>query len=90
MLVWFVGSPTLALAALAIAMAAACFPLVLSAAQGNEAALPLAPFALGGLTGLFSVEHWGRWDGWVMPMLGAVSFGGAFLLAAAAKKPHIS
>jgi hypothetical protein len=90
MFVWLLGSPDLALAALATAMAAACIPLVVSAAKGNEAALPLAPFALGGLTGLFSVTRWDTWQSWVIPVIGLTSFGGAFLLAAFVKKLPLS
>ncbi|CAN5149962.1 hypothetical protein BH11PAT4_BH11PAT4_6330 [soil metagenome] len=88
MLIWLVGSPTLALAALAVAMAAACVPLVVSAAQGREVALPLAPFALGGLTGIFSVASWSQWQNWVIPVIGLISFGGVFLFAAVVKKQH--
>jgi hypothetical protein len=89
MLAWLVGSPNLALAALTLAMATACFPLVLSAAKGSEPALPLAPFALGAFTGLFSVTGWSSWQSWAIPMVGFSSFGGACLLAALAKKPNI-
>lgn len=86
-LVWLAsGSSSLALGALAVAMSAACTPLVVSAAAGKESALPLAPCALGGLTGLFSVASWSTWEVWVIPVIGAVSFGAAFLFAAVVKQ----
>lgn len=77
------GRADLTMAALALSMVAACLPLVVNAAQGRESALPLSPFALGGTTGLFSVSDWSwhAWQNWIIPVIGFVSFGGAFLCA---------